>query len=416
MEKKKKKQSRTNKPTSQARKPATDNRQEAAGKSKRRKQSSGSSPKAKRKQGSVEAKSPKAPKVASSTRRSAPKSSSGRSKATKKTSTAKKSETPASKFQREMLINVSKGEECRIAVLEKGKLEEIYFERQSSESYVGNIYKGVVTNVEPSIQAAFIDFGVGKNGFLHISDLQPQYFPKKKREVENIGRKISRRDRPPIQDCLKRNNEVIVQVIKEGIGSKGPTLTTYLSMPGRYLVMMPGMNKLGVSRRIEDSVERQDMREILKQLPLPSDMGFILRTAGLGCSKRDLQRDLNYLNRLWKSIVKRVKKEKAPAALYQESDLVVRTVRDVLKSDLDRIVIDDRNTADRAKDFLAIAMPRSGGLIEYYSGKLPLFHKYDIEKEVEKIYLKHVPLPSGGSLVIEPTEALVAIDVNIQHE
>jgi len=311
-----------------------------------------------------------------------------------------------------MVINVSRGEECRIAIVNNGKLEEIYFERRSAESHVGNIYKATVTNVEPSIQAAFIDFGIGKNGFLHVSDLQPQYFPGRKRESENVGRKISRRDRPPIQKCLKRGDDVMVQVIKEGIGTKGPTLSTYLSIPGRYLVMMPGMSKLGVSRKIEDLDLRQDMRGILEQLDLPPDMGFILRTAGLDRTKRDFQTDLNYLRRLWSTVVQRIKAEPAPATLYQESDLLVRTIRDVLTADFDAIVIDDEETAQQAREFLRIIMPRSVGIVEIYNGKQPLFHKYELESEIERIYSKHVPLASGGSLVIESTEALVAIDVN----
>jgi ribonuclease E len=165
---------------------------------------------------------------------------------------------------KEMLINVSEGEECRIALLEDKKLEELYMERTSSTSHVGNIYKGRVTNVEPSIQAAFVDFGLGRNGFLHISDLMPTYFGRKGEDIqESVGRKMARRDRPPIQRCLRRGDEIIVQIIKEGIGTKGPTLSTYLSIPGRILVMMPGMGKFGVSRKIEDEDERRRLRTIL---------------------------------------------------------------------------------------------------------------------------------------------------------
>ncbi len=313
---------------------------------------------------------------------------------------------------RDMLINVSRGEECRIAIIENRQLEELYVERASLASHVGNIYKAVVTNVEPSIQAAFIDFGIGKNGFLHISDLQPQYFPGPSQGVENVGQKISRRNRPPIQKCLKKGDQVIVQVIKEGIGTKGPTLSTYLSIPGRYLVMMPGMSKIGVSRKIEDDADRQGMREVLASLTLPPDMGFILRTAGLGRGKGELQRDLNYLKRLWKAVVKRIKSEQGPSLLYKESDLVTRTIRDVVTADFERIVVDDPQSAESAREFLSIAMPRSVDMVELYEGKEPLFHRFDIEEQIESIYSKHVPLKSGGSLVIESTEALVAIDVN----
>src|SRR3712207_5786300 len=180
-----------------------------------------------------------------------------------------------------MLINVSEGEECRIALIEDGKLEELYMERTSSTSHVGNVYKGRVTNVEPSIQAAFIDFGLGRNGFLHISDLMPTYFGRSGEDFkETVGRKMARRDRPPIQRCLRRGDELIVQIIKEGIGTKGPTLSTYVSIPGRILVMMPGMSKLGVSRKIEDDEERRRLRVILDSLKPPKECGFITRTAG----------------------------------------------------------------------------------------------------------------------------------------
>jgi ribonuclease E len=311
-----------------------------------------------------------------------------------------------------MLINVSAGDECRVAILHEGRLEELFIERSSTQSHVGNIYKARVTNVEPSIQAAFIDFGLPQNGFLHISDVQPQYFPDYKGEIEEVGRKIPRHNRPPIQRCFRRGQELIVQVTKEGVGTKGPTLTTYLSIPGRFLVMMPGMHRHGVSRKIEDDADRRAMRELLDQLDLPSDMGFIMRTAGLGRTKRELQRDLQYLTRLWKAVTERIKRLNAPAGLYRESDLVIRTIRDVYTADFRRLVVDDAKTAKTAREFLQIAMPRSKATVELYTDREPLFHRYGIEDEIEKINMRHVPLPSGGSLVIESTEALVAIDVN----
>ncbi len=313
---------------------------------------------------------------------------------------------------REMLINVIPGEECRIAVTLDGKLEELFIERASSESHVGNIYKGRVTNVEPSIQAAFVDFGLQRNGFLHISDLVPQYFPGHDGEAEDIGRKTPHRNRPPIQKCLRRGQEVIVQITKEGIGTKGPTLNTYISLPGRFLVMMPGMSRLGVSRKIEDEEDRKKMREVLAQLNPPKSMGFILRTAGLKRTKRELQRDLNYLTRLWKTVTDRIKSERAPATLYQESDLAIRTVRDTLETDVERVVIDDEATAQKVRDFLTVAMPRAAERVLVYNDREPLFYRSGIEEEIEKLHSRFVPLPCGGSLVIDSTEALVAIDVN----
>ncbi|MBI3835216.1 MAG: Rne/Rng family ribonuclease [Planctomycetes bacterium] len=313
---------------------------------------------------------------------------------------------------REMVINVSEGSEVRIAVLHEGRLEELFIERESAQSHVGNIYKGRVTNVEPSIQAAFVDFGLQKNGFLHISDVQPQYFPNHSGAAEDVGRKIPRHHRPPIQKCFRRGEEVIVQIIKEGVGTKGPTLTSYVSIPGRFLVMMPGMSRHGVSRKIEDEESRRKMRDILNELDLPQNMGFILRTAGMDRTKRDLQRDFQYLMRLWRTVVDRIKREPAPAELYRESDLVIRTIRDVYNADFKRIVIDDPATASRVNDFLQIAMPRTRTQVDVYTEREPLFHHTGIEAEIEKINMRHVPLKSGGSLVIDSTEALVAIDVN----
>src|SRR5689334_15053220 len=243
---------------------------------------------------------------------------------------------------KEMLINVSEGEECRIALLnEDGKLDELYMERTSSTSHVGNIYKGRVTNVEPSIQAAFVDFGLGRNGFLHISDLMPTYFGRKGEDIqESVGRKMARRDGPPIQRCLRRGDDLIVQIIKEGIGTKGPTLSTYLSIPGRILVMMPGMSKLGVSRKIEDEEERRRLRQILDSLKPPRECGFIIRTAGVGKSKAEIQKDLMYLTRLWQNIDNFFFNDPATTEIYTEGDLVTRTVRDVFTSDVSRIIVD----------------------------------------------------------------------------
>lgn len=314
-------------------------------------------------------------------------------------------------MSREMLINVAQEEECRIAIVEKGQLEELYVERSTTSRHVGNIYKGVITNIEPSIQACFIDFGIGQNGFLHISDLQTSFFPSNNQK-ERVGQKRPRRERPPIQDCLKRGQELIIQVIKEGIGTKGPTLTTYLSIPGRFMVLMPGMNRSGISRKIEDEESRTKLREVLKELSPPKDMGVIIRTAGMGRGKRDLQRDLNYLLRLWKNVTTQMEKVTAPKELYQESDLVIRTLRDVFNSNIKKILCDSEETVKKIKGFLRIAMPRTRCPIKYYEGDAPLFTKFKIEGKIQEIQSRHVPLRSGGSLVIDSTEALVAIDVN----
>jgi ribonuclease E len=337
-------------------------------------------------------------------------------------------------MKKEMLVNALQPEESRIAIVENGVLEELYIERNSLENFVGNIYKGRVVNIEPSIQAAFIDFGVGRNGFLHVSDVEYQYYkhlagpggsvparPDDEDDDEEDDRpqrgrrrfnERSVRNKPPIQEIFKRGSEVLVQVIKEGIGTKGPTLSTYISIPGRYLVLMPGLQRVGVSRKITDEATRRQLRTILEALNPPEGLGFIIRTAGIERSQKDLQRDLNYLLRLWKVIVRRIKKTRAPVDIYQESDMVIRTIRDIYNAEIETIWIDEPETFERAREFLKVVLPRHANRLQLYEGKEPIFHRYRIEDEITRIQQRHVPLAGGGSLVIDQTEALVAIDVN----
>jgi ribonuclease E len=552
-------------------------------------------------------------------------------------------------MKKEMLINVLQPEECRIAILEDGVLEELYVERTSHESYVGNIYKGRIVNIEPSIQAAFVDFGVGRNGFLHVSDVEPAYYrhletgrpeggrrgyrndrgndrdrdrgrrgprsgggrrpePITMDELDDLGvdphpspreeqqpfppeqgrqrrhdepaaereefgshgpaddepparderpqpdgprymdsaerrteedtpkteplsdisdddlffprtpepapaaaaapvqrehkveehipepevaehitaefvesepvdvppldeeideapqreprrqadedfddefaeermprrfgddgdepmpRRGGRRDgprrgpfrrgpmrpgagrpKPLIQDIFKRGQEVLVQVIKEGIGTKGPTLSTYISIAGRYLVLMPGLNRVGVSRKIADDDQRRRLRDIFHELQPPKGLGFIIRTAGLDRTKKELQGDLEYLSRLWKVVVGRIKRIKAPAEIYQESDMITRTIRDTFAKDINTIWVDEPSAYEAALEFMQNVMPRYASRLKVYQDPEPMFHKYGIEDEIARIQMRHVPLPSGGSIVIDQTEALVAIDVN----
>ena len=311
-----------------------------------------------------------------------------------------------------MVVNDSPGDECRIAILkDNNHLEELYSEPATATTNVGNIYKGRVNNVEPAIQAAFVDYGQPQNGFLHISDLHPRYFPGRRR-TERVGKKIPHRDRPPMQEALRRGDEVLVQVLKEGLGTKGPTLTSYLSIPGRLLVMMPEMDRTGVSRRVEDEQQRREMKQILDSLELPEGFGFILRTAGFGSTKTDLKRDVAYLMRLWKVMDQRIKGVGAPCELYSESNLLIRTVRDVLRPSIGAIVLDSETAEQRASAFLRVVAPRSAPKIIRYRDALPIFHAFDIERQIDLIHSRSVPLPSGGMLVIEQTEALVAIDVN----
>ena len=310
-----------------------------------------------------------------------------------------------------MVVNDVPGEECRIAILSDGHLDELYAERTTTATSVGNIYKGRVTNVEPAIQAAFIDYGQSRSGFLHISDLHPRYFPGGGR-TERVGKKIPRRERPPIQEALKRGDELLVQVLKEGVGTKGPTLTSYLSIPGRLLVMMPEMDRVGVSRKVEDPERRREMRDTLDSLDLPEGFGFILRTAGFGKGKTELNRDVAYLTRLWKVMAHRIEHVGAPCELYTESDLLIRTIRDILRTSISAIIVDSESAHQRASAFLGVVAPRSAPKLLRYRQASPIFHAFDIERQIELIHSREVPLPSGGKLVIDQTEALVAIDVN----
>ncbi|MGP1273699.1 MAG: Rne/Rng family ribonuclease [Phycisphaerales bacterium] len=315
--------------------------------------------------------------------------------------------------KKQMLINYVPGEECRVAILEDGVLEEYHAERPATANRVGNLYLGKVTNVESNLQAAFIDFGAGENAFLHTSDLHPRYFPSEDEETtEKIGKKTPRRERPPIQRCLKRGQKIVVQILKDGVGTKGPACTSYLSIPGRYLVMMPQMDNVGVSRKVDDEETRKRMRKILDQLELPEGFGFILRTAGFDKTKTELKRDLSYLQRLWKNIEKRQKQSSRPTLLYAESDLLVRALRDLLAKDIDEVIIDHPQGLARAANFLKVVAPRSGTRLLHYDQKAPMFHAYDLEHQVKLLHSREVPLPSGGRLVIDETEALVAIDVN----
>ena len=309
-----------------------------------------------------------------------------------------------------MIVNDT-ADECRIGILEENVLQAYFAERTATATHVGNIYKGRVLNIEPAIQAAFVDFGEGASGFLHISDLHPKYFPGKER-TERVGKKIPRRERPLIQDALKKGQEITVQVIKEGIGSKGPTLTSYISIPGRLLVMMPDMGRVGVSRKVEDEDERRSMRRMLDSLELPEGFGFIMRTAGYERSHSELKRDAAYLTRLWEAMQARTSKTSGPCALYTEGDLLIRTIRDSGDPCMKGIVVDSVSAFDRATQYLDVVAPVNAPAVYYYDRPIPIFSAFGIEEQVELIHQREVPLPSGGALVIDQTEAMVAIDVN----
>ena len=332
-------------------------------------------------------------------------------------------------MSQKMLVNARLEEERRIAVVENDQLEELYVERAANDNLVGNIYKGVVVNIEQSLQAVFVDVGVGHNGFLHISDVEPHYFKQAPNFVapeEDRRRYNRRRDedddddfdfgrprvKPPIQDVFQRGDEVLVQVIKEGIGTKGPTLSTYVSIPGRYLVLMPSLRRVGVSRKIPDESVRRKLRSVMNELRPPKGLGFIVRTAGADRTRKELAYDLAYLMRLWRSIVRRVKNIPGPVGVYEESDVVIRALRDAFTSDIEEILVDEKGAFERAGEFLRTIMPRYADRIKYYDGREPLFTKYGVDSEISKINCRTVPLRDGGSIVIDQAEALVAIDVN----
>lgn len=307
-----------------------------------------------------------------------------------------------------MLINVIEPEESRIAILEDNTLEELYIERISRGQAVGNIYKGRVINVEPSLEAAFVDIGLKKNGFLHVSEVVGL----STEEVEPNGEVHTKRENRRIQTLLTPGQEILVQITKEAVGEKGPSLTTYISLPGRFLVLMPHAKKHGVSRKIVDEEERRRLRQIIEELSPPTNMGLIVRTAGANQLKRELSKDLHYLLRLWKAVEERSKTSPAPSLIYQESDLVTKTIRDIYSPDIQEIIVDSETTYEKARDFLKQIMPKAEKGVKLYKKEEPLFHKYKIEQEIEKIIQKKIPLRHGGSLIIEQTEALVAIDVN----
>ena len=328
-------------------------------------------------------------------------------------------------MKKQMLINALQPEESRIAIIEDGRLEELYVERDSQSVLVNNIYKGKVVNIEPTIQAAFVDFGVGRNGFLHISDVEGQYFPdfKPPRRDDDDRRDSNGRPRrkpnersislkPPIQQVFRRGAEVLVQVIKEGIGTKGPTLSTYISIPGRYLVLMPHLKRTGVSKKIEDEKERRKLKRMLREIDPPEGLGFIIRTAGVGRSVEDLQRDMDYLLRLWRRIVENIGKTGPTGEVYAESDMIQRTIRDIYSSDIDTIHIDEPEAHEKAVDFVKSTMPAVAKRVKLFDKPVPIFHDFKVEKAIDEAQQRTVRLEGGASIVIDQTEALVAIDVN----
>ncbi|MCP3916934.1 MAG: Rne/Rng family ribonuclease [bacterium] len=369
----------------------------------------------------------------------------------KKKSTSDEPATAQEKVERDqvILINAVDPEEKRVAVVSETRIVDFMMNSDSQKTLVNDIYRGKVVNLEPAIGAAFVDFGQGRNGFLHTSDVLEMYGEKGFRldqllttpvdhdidddselavddedEGEETGKSTKKRGRSsqrpkrrarkrmPITDLIRVGDPVVVQITKDAIGDKGPTLTTYISIPGRYLVLMPSMARTGVSRKIPDDKERRRLKRILTSLKAPEDMGVIVRTAGVGKTKTELQRDLDYLLGVWESFGKRLKSGRGPMPLYQESDVATRTLRDLFNTRTQAVCCDDPIVYDSLVEFAEKVMPEHVDRIEKHEGDRPIFHHYGIEQDFEKIFARRVELPSGGSIVFDQAEALVAIDVN----
>ena len=309
-------------------------------------------------------------------------------------------------MDRRMLINAVHQEECRIAIIDDSTLTELEIESNVGRKLKGNIYKAKIARIEPSLQAAFLDIGTQRNGFLQINDIHPSYF----RGLN--GRDRGYHGRPRIQDVLDAGQELIVQVVKEEREAKGATLTTYLSLPGRYIVLMPGSDRGGISRKISDGDQRKRLRNLSRELEIPAGMGIIVRTAGLDRSQAELSRDLSLQLKVWEKIVTDAQQAPCPTILYKESDLATRVIRDYFTPEIREILIDDVETFTKVREFVDQVMPRYRSRIKLYNDERPIFSNAEIEQQIEETLKREVKLKSGGAIVIDSLEALVAIDVN----
>ncbi len=316
---------------------------------------------------------------------------------------------------RELIIN-SEPLEKRVALLADGILDKFEIERESDDRMVGGIFKGRVKNLDPGLKAAFVDIGFTKNAFLHYWDILPAAADSSV-EVVRVNRSSKQSDKAKvtlkdIPGLYPPGTEIVVQVTKGPIGTKGPRTTTNLSLPGRFLVLMPYSDQCGISRKIEDPKERQRLKKMLQELTIPEGMGVIVRTAGEGKKSRYFVRDLHILLKKWEEISRRMEKDRPPSCLYQEPDIVERTVRDFLTEDVDRVLIDNKDDFERVQEIVGLISKRSRSKIHHYADSIPIFERFNIERQIEQTFNRFVSLPSGGQIVIDETEALVAIDVN----
>jgi len=316
---------------------------------------------------------------------------------------------------RELIIN-SEPLEKRVALLVDGRLEKFEIERESDNRMVGGIFKGRIKNLDPGLKAAFVDIGYSKNAFLHYWDMLPAAADSSI-EVVRVNRK---RDAQPKGEVTVKDiprlyppgTEIVIQVTKGPIGTKGPRTTTNLSIPGRYLILTPYSDGCGISRKIEDNDERRRLKQLINELTIPEGMGVIVRTAGEGKKPRYFIRDLHILLKKWEEISRKMQQEKAPVGLYMEPDLVERTVRDFLTEEVDRVLIDNKADFERTQELVGQISKRSKSKIAFYHDSIPIFERFNIERQIEQTGQRKVPLPSGGEIVIDETEALIAVDVN----
>jgi len=300
-----------------------------------------------------------------------------------------------------MLVNAVHKEQMRMATVdEKGKLVDFNIQMSVREPITGNIYKGKVLKVERGLQAAFIDYGGGKDGFLPLRDVSPEYLTEQE-SSQGTGRHI-----------LKAGQEIIVQAVREVTGNKGALLTSYVSLPGRYLVLLPSKPGTGISRKINSEEDRQKIKSLLEQIKIPDNMGFIVRTAGINRTKQEIYRDYQHLMRLWREICKKAQSSGAPLLIYQETDFGVRSLRDYLTQEVEEILVDDYETYRKMRAYLKAVAPRNVKIIVHYKEKIPIFERFQLEEQIRVIYQERVELKSGGYIIINPTEAMITIDVN----
>jgi ribonuclease E len=310
------------------------------------------------------------------------------------------------KKRKKMFIGVLPGELVEVVLTEDGAVQEYYVEMLHQVKAKGNIYKGYIHNIDSALQAAFVNYGAERNGFLQIDEVHPEYYqgsyPLKK------GARY-----PLMQKVLKAGQEVLVQVVKEPTGKKGAFVTSYLSLPGRYFVYTLGRDQQGVSRKIEDEKERERLKGVIDQISPPDGVGLIVRTAGIGRVKTELMRDYKYLHRLWTDIKKKVQTEKAPALVYKEMELSVRAARDYLTQEVSEVWVDDPDTAAQIREYVALAFPKSPDMVKVHTEHdRTLWERFGLTRQVEQIYSREVTLPSGGRLVFDHTEALTSVDIN----